>query len=153
MNVLYILSDQHNPEYSGCYGHPLTRTPNIDRLAVSGTRFQWAYCQSPICSSTRAAMMSGRYVHEIGCWDNVFAYTGIPRGWGHYFATQGVHFATIGKIDFAPGSDHGIAETHLSQYRENLDITSLYREQAILPRYDLLKKHKATGPADSLAAA
>lgn len=152
MNVLYIQSDQHNPEYAGCYGHPLTRTPNIDRLAKRGTRFAWAYSQSPICSSTRAAMISGRYIHEIGVWDNVFAYNGTPRGWGHYFAEQGVHLASIGKLDFEPGREHGIEETRLAVHRTNLDVTSLFREQPILPRYDLLHKHRATGPADSLAA-
>jgi len=63
-----------------------------------------------------------------------------------------VRFATIGKLDFEPGAEHGIEETHLATHRENLDITSLYREQQILPRYDSLEKHRATGPADSLAA-
>jgi choline-sulfatase len=152
MNVLFILSDQHNPEYSGCYGHTLARTPCIDALAREGTRFEWAYSHSPICASTRAAMITGRYAHEIGAWDNVFPYTGVPRGFGHHFAEQGVRLTTIGKLDFMPGAEHGIEETLLPLHRENLDITSLYREQEILPRHDSLAKHRATGPADSMAA-
>ncbi len=152
LNVLYILSDQHNPEYTGCYGHALARTPNIDRLAAAGMRFARAYCQSPICASTRAAMITGRYTHEIGTWDNAFPYTGVPRGFGHHFAAHGVRLATIGKLDFEPGAEHGIEETHLATHRENIDITSLFREQEILPRRDSLAKHRASGPADSLAA-
>ena len=146
MNVVYILSDRHNPEFVGCYGNPITRTPHIDRLAAQGTRFTGAYCHSPICAPTRAAMMSGRYIHEIGVWDNTFAYTGIPCGWGHFFADQGVHLTTIGKIDFQRGSDCGVADSRLAEYRENLDVTSLFREQEILPRFDALPKFRATGP-------
>lgn len=152
LNVLFILSDQHNPEYSGCYGHRLTRTPNIDALAATGTRCASAYALSPICSSTRAAMITGRYVHETGVWDNVFGYTGTPRSFGHHLAESGVRLATIGKLDFVPGCPHGIEETHLAVHRENLDITSLYREEPILARYDLLAKHLATGPSDDLSA-
>lgn len=152
MNVLFILSDQHNPEYSACEGHRLARTPNIDRLADAGTRFRRAYCQSPICVPTRAAMITGRYVHEIGCWDNVFPYCGVPQSFGRHFAMSGIRMATIGKLDYLPGADHGIEETHRATHRENLDITSLYREQDILPRHDSWKKHLATGPADTSAA-
>ncbi len=152
MNVLYILSDQHNKEFAGCYGSPITRTPHIDSMAERGVRFECAYCLSPICSPTRTAMMTGRYVHETGVWDNVFAYGGVPRGWGHYFAEQGVRLATIGKLDFQPGAEHGVEETHLATHRDKLDIHSLFRAQEILPRYDLLHKHRATGPADSLDA-
>lgn len=152
MNVLFILSDQHNPEYSGCYGHPLARTPNIDALAAGGTRFDHAYCHSPICAPTRAAMITGRYAHEIGCWDNVFPYTGVPRSFGSFFAENGVRMATIGKLDYTPGCAHGIEETHLAVHRENLDITSLFREQEILARPDSLRKHRDTGPAETLAA-
>ena len=150
MNVLYILSDQHNPEYTGCFGRSITRTPNIDRLAKLGTSFDSTYCLSPICSPTRAAMITGRYVHEISVWDNAVAYNGVPMSFGHYFEEQGIHLTTIGKLDFEPDCKHGISETRLAKHRENIDITSLYREQEILPRYDLLSKHRATGPADSL---
>ena len=152
MNVVYILSDRHNPEQTGCYGSPIARTPHIDRLAEQGTRFTSAYCHSPICSPTRSAMMTGRYIHEIGIWDNTFVYAGTPRGWSHYFAEQGVQLTTIGKIDFQRNSDFGIEDYRLSTFRENLDITSLFREQEILPRFDSLSKFRANGPAESMDA-
>ncbi len=37
MNILYVMSDEHNPKVLGCHGHPTVRTPNLDRLAASGT--------------------------------------------------------------------------------------------------------------------
>jgi choline-sulfatase len=152
VNVVLILSDQHNAEFAGCYGNPITRTPHIDGLAEQGVRFEAAYCLSPICSPTRASMITGRYIHEIGIWDNVFAYSGQPNGWGHFFAERGVHLATIGKLDFHPDSDHGIADARLASHRDKLDIHSLFREQEILPRHDLYRKHQETGPADSTDA-
>ncbi len=48
-NLVFIMSDEHNAKALGCYGHPMVRTPHIDRLAASGTRFANAYTNCPIC--------------------------------------------------------------------------------------------------------
>ena len=64
-NVLLILSDEHARDAAGCYGHPIVRTPNLDRLAASGTRFSNAYTPCPICIPARASLATGRSVHEI----------------------------------------------------------------------------------------
>ena len=55
-NFLFICSDQHNRAMTGCYGHPLEVTPNLDALAARGTRFTNAYTNSPICMPARAAL-------------------------------------------------------------------------------------------------
>ena len=147
MNIVYIMTDRHNPEFSGCYGNPITRTPHIDALSKRGTRFDRAYCPSPLCAPSRAAMMAGRYVHEISAWDNAFPYSGVPRGWGHYFAENGVKLTTIGKLDFQPGSDMGVEDIRLAKIRDSLDIHSLFEEGRVQPRYQHLYRLRDAGPA------
>ena len=61
MNVVFIISDQHNPTFTGCYSG-ITRTPNIDSLAVGGARFENAYSNCPICVPARASMFTGKPV-------------------------------------------------------------------------------------------
>ena len=81
-NLLFILSDQHNPQFLGSAGHPLVRTPNLDRLARSGARFTRATTPCPICVPARASLATGRYVHAIRYWDNAMGYDGRVPGWG-----------------------------------------------------------------------
>ena len=88
-NLLFILSDEHSRRVLGCYGHPTIRTPNLDRLAAGGVRFTDAYCNSPICVPSRAALATGRYVHDIRFWDNAIAYDGSVPSWHHRLRDAG----------------------------------------------------------------
>jgi arylsulfatase A-like enzyme len=78
-NLLIIMSDEHNPKVMGCAGHPVVRTPHIDALAARGTMFTSAYTTCPVCVPARAAFATGKYVHQIGFWDNADAYDGSIR--------------------------------------------------------------------------
>ena len=68
-NLLILMGDEHNRDFLGAAGHPVVKTPNLDRLAERGTRFSAAYTPSPICVPARASLQCGRLISEIGAWD------------------------------------------------------------------------------------
>ena len=104
-NLVVIMSDEHHPRAFGAAGHPFVKTPNLDRLAASGTRFSAATCNSPICVPSRASFATGRYVHELGTWDNAIAYDGRVQGWGHALQRRGHRVDSIGKLHYRNGDD------------------------------------------------
>ncbi len=99
-NVLIIAVDDLNTSL-GCYGHPLVKTPNIDRLAKRGVMFSRAYCQYPLCNPSRTSFMSGRRPDTTKIIDN-----GTPPRTtlgdvvflNEYFARHGYFTARVGKI-------------------------------------------------------
>lgn len=65
LNILWIIADDLSPEL-GCYGYEGVSTPNIDRLAAEGNRYELAFSTSPVCSASRTAFITGRYQNEVG---------------------------------------------------------------------------------------
>ncbi len=111
-NLIIIMSDEHNPKVIGSNGHPLVKTPNIDALAAAGTSFTSAYTTCPVCVPARAAFATGKYVNQIGYWDNADAYEGAIPSWHHRLRDRGHRVVSIGKLHFRglPGDDHGFSE-------------------------------------------
>ena len=151
-NLIIILSDQHNPRVLSCNGHPLVKTPNLDRLAARGTRFASAYTNCPICVPARASFATGRYVHQIRFWDNAIAYDGSIPSWGHRLMAQGHRVTSIGKLHYA-GTDparngfHEEIETmHIAQGLG--DLAGLIRDELIV-RNGARKLGPEAGPGDS----
>lgn len=60
MNVLFLMTDQHRVDTLGCYGNPHVATPNLDRLAATGTRFDRCYTPTAICTPARASLLTGQ---------------------------------------------------------------------------------------------
>ncbi|MBT3292468.1 MAG: sulfatase-like hydrolase/transferase, partial [Victivallales bacterium] len=65
-NILFIMSDQLIAALTGAYGHPVVQTPNLDRLAAEGIRFDSAYTAFPLCAPGRACLMTGRHPGRFG---------------------------------------------------------------------------------------
>jgi choline-sulfatase len=101
-NVLLIVSDQHHPRKAGYLGHPLLKTPNLDRIAGRGTHFTRAYCNTPVCGPSRISFMTGQYLHHSGLWSNGVPWDGKARTFAHVLEENGIRNASRGKMD-VPG--------------------------------------------------
>jgi choline-sulfatase len=104
-NILFFCADELTRGALGCYGADYIKTPIIDCLARSGTRFACNYSNSPLCVPSRGSMITGRYVHEVGCWDNGHPYHGTPKGWAHQLREAGYRTISIGKNHYRSLND------------------------------------------------
>lgn len=79
-NLVIIHCDQMRAFDVGCYGHPMVRTPNIDRLAAGGVRFETAVSNDPVCSPARAALLAGQHPRTcVGAIGNVGIEGAVPQ--------------------------------------------------------------------------
>ena len=150
-NVLFILSDEHQRDSAGCYGDALVRTPNLDALAARGTRFTNAYTPCPICVPARAALATGRHVHEIGNWDNAHPYHGETPSWHHRLRAAGHEAVLIGKLHFrSADDDNGFSEEIMPLHvLDGLgDLLGLVRDPPA-PRGNMAALAKEAGPGES----
>jgi arylsulfatase len=122
-NVLFLFSDQFNARCLSAAGHPDVKTPNLDRIAAQGARFEHAYAQSPICTPSRMSFLTGLYPSTHGyyglygrepdqCLTSMFA----------YFREQGYRTGALGKL-------------HTPRYWIERDCQFVYDEFIEYPKY------------------
>lgn len=150
-NLVVIMSDEHSPKALGCYGHEFVETPNLDALAARGTRFSSAYCTSPVCIPARASFAVGKYINQIGYWDNADAYDGAIPSWHHHLREREHRVVSIGKLHFREtGEDRGFSEEVIPMHivEGKGDLMGLVRSD--LPvRKGAYKMARMAGPGES----
>lgn len=102
LNVLFIVSDDHQHTALGCAGHPIVQTPHLDKLAQTGVRFTHAFVELPICTPSRASYLTGRFAAS-----NHITFFGMQTAldsptWPQALGSHGYQTAFTGKWHNAP---------------------------------------------------
>ncbi|MCC6008488.1 MAG: sulfatase-like hydrolase/transferase [Rhodobacteraceae bacterium] len=100
-NILFVMYDQLRWDYLSCAGHPSLQTPNFDRLAARGVRFDKAFVQSPVCGSSRMSCYTGRYVSSHGAAFNNFPLKVGEMTLGDHLRPHGMDVWLVGKTHMA----------------------------------------------------
>jgi choline-sulfatase len=126
-NIVFICSDQHSGRVLGALGHPIVKTPNLDRMARMGVLFRNAYTGNPVCAPGRASMMTGRFASDVNSYCNSTP-LGKERSWGNLLRDGGYKCWATGKLDLTVNTDYGFEEVDTGHgHSQGPDITSLFR--------------------------
>lgn len=113
-NIIFYFSDQQRADTCGCYGQKLAITPNVDKLAEEGVRFDKAFTAQPVCGPCRALFQTGLYPTETGCFRNNIALPLDVKTVANYMQEAGYenayvgkwHLASQGNLEEAPSIDY-----------------------------------------------
>lgn len=129
LNVLLVAVDDLNTRI-GCYGDPVVKTPNMDRLARRGVRFERAYCNYPLCNPTRTSLLSGKRPETTQVFNNNTpprTHLGKTVFLPEYFKANGYFTARVGKI--AHGRYEDAIDWDISESRAGVAIKKRERLQ------------------------
>jgi len=96
-NILLIMSDDHASHAISAYGSRINKTPNIDRIAHEGMRFDNCFCTNSICAPSRAVILTGKYSHLNGVIDNGRRFDGSQQTLPKLLQQAGYQTAIVGK--------------------------------------------------------
>jgi choline-sulfatase len=112
-NILIVMVDQLAPAFLPIHGHRLVKAPHLEALARSGIVFDSAYCNSPLCSPSRAVFMTGRLPSHSGVYDNAAEFRADIPTYAHHLRNLGYRTILSGKMHFCgPDQLHGFEERH-----------------------------------------
>ncbi|UCG17810.1 MAG: sulfatase-like hydrolase/transferase [Phycisphaerales bacterium] len=96
-NIIFIMSDDHCAQAMSCYGSRVNRTPNIDRLADEGMRFDNCFCTNAICAPSRAVILTGKHSHINGVATYAHRFDGAQTTFPKVLQQVGYQTAMVGK--------------------------------------------------------
>ena len=157
-NIMLILTDQQRRDSLGCYGNQVCRTPNMDRIAADGIRFEQAYTNTAICTVVRATLLTGLEPHKHGMLANFERNIGypweLPEGlipFSHYLNEAGYRCGVVGKwhLGLKRGPEHyGFEGTHFPGWDAPKTHTEYeaYLEENRLPRWSVRDEIRGVFP-------
>jgi arylsulfatase A-like enzyme len=152
-NVVIFIADDLGWHDMGTYGNPDVRTPNIDKLATEGTKFNRAFAASPTCAPSRAALFTGLYPMRNGAHANHSIIEPNVRTWPQYLSELGYRTVIAGKTHIGP------REQYPFEYLANSNVSPpgkpevLYTDLGVPAIENLLKTHDKKKPLALVVAA
>ncbi|MEX0288913.1 MAG: sulfatase [Flavobacteriaceae bacterium] len=169
-NIIFIMADDHAYQAISAYGHPLSvlaPTPNIDRIAKNGARFENSFCTNAICGPSRAVILTGKHSHMNGFRMNGEEFDGTQPTLPKYLQKKGYETAVIGKWhlhgkptgfdywdiindqgnyynpEFIKGEDSTIIEGYVTDIVTDKGLKWLEKKQQQKKPFFLMLHHKA----------
>jgi arylsulfatase A-like enzyme len=140
-NVLFIMTDQHNARCFGYRGHPDVKTPNINRLADEGVRFDEAFVQNGVCVPSRVSYLTGLYPHNHGVFGNdLDPISDDLRSLPSHLQLFGYDTALIGKKHLPGWHTHGFQYEKLCYHADaplrQMDYYNYLKQHGLHAYYD-----------------
>jgi choline-sulfatase len=125
-NVLFIMTDQQSYNMMSCMGNKWLQTPNMDKIAEMGYRFEKTYCANPVCMPSRFSLLTGHYASEVGVKENTNAWD--PKKVTGILATDalGNIFRKAGYETLYSGKTHLYGTKDVSEYGFKINTTDPY---------------------------
>jgi arylsulfatase A-like enzyme len=142
-NIVFIFTDDHAYQAISAYGSQLNETPNLDRLAKEGMRFDRCYVTNSICGPSRACILTGKYSHKNGYYLNDQEFDGAQQTFPKLLQAAGYQTALIGKwhlgkVSLPTGFDHWHILEHQGFYYQPKFVTPLGMVQYLGYTTDLI---------------
>ena len=125
-NIIYIMSDDHDADAISAYNKQFIKTPNIDRIAKEGMKFNKAFVGNSICSPSRATLLTGQHSHKNGVKDNRTKFDSSKTTIAHLLHDAGYQTSIIGKWhlhSYPVGFDYWRVLPGMGQYFDTRMIT------------------------------
>lgn len=130
-NVLFIMTDQQSHDMMSCAGNKWLCTPNMDKIAGRGYRFDRSYCVNPVCMPSRFSLMTGHYASEVGVKENTQAYDAAKARQILSRDALGNIFRKAGYETLYSGKTHLYGTKDVSEYGFKINTTDPYDGPAL----------------------
>ncbi len=144
-NVLFIMTDQQSYNMMSCMGNKSLSTPNMDKIANMGYRFEKTYCANPVCMPSRFSLLTGHYASEAGVKENTQNYDSAKVQEIISEGSMGAVFSKAGYETLYSGKTHLYGTQDVTQYGFALNNTNPYEGPAIFAEKVLAEIGKEAG--------